>query len=82
MVMLSSWDVPAETDRNVDWARGAWNRVEPLTQGYYINTANADDAVRRVRESYGANFDRLVALKRKYDPANLFRLNANISPDV
>jgi hypothetical protein len=44
MVMLSSWDVPAETDRNVDWAHGAWNRAEPLTHGYYINTANADDA--------------------------------------
>jgi FAD/FMN-containing dehydrogenase len=34
----------------------------------------------RVREAYGANYERLLALKRKYDPANLFQLNANVNP--
>ena len=40
----------------------------------------SDDRPEKLRASYGANYDRLVELKRKYDPNNLFRLNANINP--
>ena len=44
-----------------------------------MNEFNVDDAS-RLRDTYGANFDRLVALKTRYDPGNLFRLNANVAP--
>ncbi len=61
------------------WVRTNWAKVEPHTFGFYVNEFNADDAA-RLRDTYGANFDRLVALKTKYDPGNLFRLNANVAP--
>jgi hypothetical protein len=80
VVLNTAWEGNADTDRNVAWAREAWRKLEPLTKGYYVNTANADDPQKRVRDSYGMNYDRLAALKRKYDPANLFHLNANIKP--
>ena len=56
-----------------------WRKLEHLTKGYYINTDTPDDE-RRLRETYGGNYERLVQIKTKYDPTNLFRLNANIKP--
>ena len=50
------------------------------TGGSYINFQTDDEDEARVRASYGANFDRLVAIKRRYDPANVFRSNRNVSP--
>ena len=60
--------------------RGIWPKLEPLTNGFYVNTGVSDDTQRRVRAAYGDNYPRLVALKKRYDPTNLFRLNANIKP--
>jgi len=80
IVLVNAWDDTTQTPKNVEWGRSAWKKIEPFTDGYYINTANADDAKKRVQESYGPNYERLVALKRKYDPTNLFHLNANIAP--
>ena len=60
--------------------RAAWKELEPLTKGFYTNLADADEPLAAYRENYGANFERLVALKAKYDPMNLFRLNANVPP--
>ena len=50
------------------------------TGGSYINFQTDDEDEARVRASYGANYDRLVAIKRRYDPANVFRSNRNVSP--
>lgn len=77
------WDDPhdqAESARNITWARKAWKTLEPLTDGFYVNTMAADDPHQRVRATYGANYPRLVALKDRYDPTNLFRRNANVAP--
>jgi FAD/FMN-containing dehydrogenase len=61
------------------WQRGAWKGIEPHTHGFYVNEFNADDAS-RLRETYGGNYQRLVDLKTRFDPNNLFRLNANVAP--
>ena len=87
------WNRPAKHDFIVDvsWlgsardeearkaARAIWTGVEPFTRGHYVNTV-PDASSQRVRATYGDNYPRLVALKEKYDPLNLFRLNANIKP--
>jgi FAD/FMN-containing dehydrogenase len=75
------WKVPAEdAARNSDWVRKVWAQVEPLTHGQYVNLAATDDREARVHAAYGDNYPRLTALKKRYDPGNLFRLNANIKP--
>jgi len=63
------------------WIRGAWQRFRPFsTGGNYINFQTTDEDPARVQATYGANFVRLVAVKSKYDPDNLFRVNRNVSP--
>jgi FAD/FMN-containing dehydrogenase len=64
-----------------DWVRGFWSALEPYHTGVYVNFL-MDEGEERVREAYGPDkYDRLKALKRHWDPANIFRLNQNISPD-
>ena len=64
-----------------EWARGLWTALQPHHQNVYVNFL-MEEGEDRVREAYGAGkYDRLKALKRKYDPDNFFRLNQNIPPD-
>jgi FAD/FMN-containing dehydrogenase len=68
-------------DEEREWARGFWSALEPFHTSVYVNFLG-EEGEERVREAYGAGkYDRLKALKRKYDPDNLFRLNQNIPPD-
>jgi FAD/FMN-containing dehydrogenase len=79
--VLSQWTDPADSARQIEWTRGFWSRVEPLISGSaYVNHLAADDRPEKVRASYGPNYERLVALKRKFDPKNMLRLNPNINP--
>ena len=78
MFVLAAWQDPAQSDSAGQWARGAWKFVEPHTHGFYVNEFNDDG--NRMKATYGVNYDRLVALKTKVDPNNLFRLNANVAP--
>jgi FAD/FMN-containing dehydrogenase len=65
----------------VQWVRDTWKRIQPFASGgLYVNEIGGDDGQDRVRQAYGPNFSRLAAIKAKYDPENLFRLNANIQP--
>jgi FAD/FMN-containing dehydrogenase len=78
------WD-PAEPDghRFLEWVRGAWERLRPFSTGRtYINFQTADEDDNRIRATYGTNYDRLVKIKQKYDPDNLFRSNRNIRPET
>jgi hypothetical protein len=64
-----------------DWVGEAWARVDPFTTGAnYVNFQTADEGEERIRASYGANFERLVEVKRRYDPHNMFRSNRNVRP--
>ena len=66
---------------NIDWrARRCYQTTEPfLKPGAYVNYLG-DECESRVMAAYGANYERLAALKKKYDPTNFFRLNQNIKP--
>jgi hypothetical protein len=75
----AGWDDPAENDAWISIMRSEWQRLEGLTQGFYINAA-IDMTPERFRSNFGGNFARLVALKDRYDPTNQFRLNANVPP--
>jgi FAD/FMN-containing dehydrogenase len=62
------------------WVRDFWSALEPWHQGVYVNFLG-DEGTGRVRQSYGAEkYDKLQALKQKYDPDNFFRINQNILP--
>jgi hypothetical protein len=80
LVILSAWDDPAENERNISWTRDFFRALEPeLSDGVYVNDLGEEGAD-RVRQSYGENYERLIELKTRYDPSNLFRLNQNITP--
>ena len=72
----------AQPERHRDWCRSAWSALRPATAGGgYVNHLT-DEGEDRTREAYGAQtWERLVAVKRRYDPANLFRMNQNVKPD-
>jgi FAD/FMN-containing dehydrogenase len=80
LAIWSGWPTSDGVDEKVAKMRAAWRELEPLTQGYYTNYAGSEKADARDRENFGPNLERLMALKAKYDPSNLFRLNANVLP--
>jgi len=76
------WEDPAKDDECIAWARNTLKATEPFaTGGVYVNFMT-DEEGERVKLAYGVNYDRLVGLKNKYDPTNLFRMNQNIRPTV
>jgi FAD/FMN-containing dehydrogenase len=78
--IIGMWASPAEHDSHVDWVRHLYSALQPYsTGGAYLNFLG-DEGQERVRAAYGGNYDRLLALKYKYDPTNFFRLNQNIRP--
>jgi hypothetical protein len=80
--VISQWTDPAEAADHIGWTRKFWTAVEPFSTGeVYVNHLDAEEAT-RIRGAYSRNYDRLVSLKNKYDPTNLFRLNQNIKPTV
>lgn len=80
LLVLRMWSDPAESETNIDWVRRCYRTAEPfLKGGGYVNYLG-DEGEARIRAAYGANYDRLAAIKKKYDPTNFFRLNQNIHP--
>jgi FAD/FMN-containing dehydrogenase len=83
MGVIGFWKVPGDgAERNTEWVRGAWKQLEPLTHGRYVNITSDPNDSHAHTAAYGDNYPRLAALKKRYDPSNLFRLNANIKPAV
>ena len=77
---VSIWSDPAADEVNIAWAREMYAVLRPFGMGgVYVNNLG-DEGPERVKAAYGENYDRLVALKRKFDPDNLFRLNQNVRP--
>ncbi|MEV5963735.1 FAD-binding oxidoreductase [Kribbella sp. NPDC051952] len=79
-VIAGMWPDPAQNEAGIEWVRSYYDDVAPHSEsGGYINFM-ADDDQSRIRDNYKGNYDRLVEVKRKYDPGNLFHLNQNIMP--
>ena len=74
------WDAAANDGKCIAWARDLIKALTPFSTGaVYVNFLTSDEED-RVKMAYGANLAKLVAVKKKYDPTNLFRMNANIRP--
>ena len=74
------WEDPAENEKQIEWSKSFFARLKPhLAEGVYLNFVG-DASQELVRAAYGPKYDRLVELKNKYDPTNLFSLNQNIRP--
>jgi FAD/FMN-containing dehydrogenase len=82
IVITGTWHGAADDERNVAWVRDYYDALRPYAQdGGYVNFMPAEDQD-RIRATYGSNYDRLLEVKRRYDPDNVFRLNQNIDPTV
>jgi FAD/FMN-containing dehydrogenase len=80
MNVHTRWQNPAQDRDCVQWARDLFDAAKPhATGGVYVNFLG-DDEADRLPGAYGANLARLAAIKAKYDPGNLFRVNQNIAP--
>jgi FAD/FMN-containing dehydrogenase len=78
---IGQWADGSQSATHIAWLRDIWSRVEPHLKGsVYLNHVAADDLPEKVRASFGDNYQRLRELKAKFDPTNLFRLNANVPP--
>jgi hypothetical protein len=72
---------PGKATELKHWGRQYWEAVHPFNlEGAYVNFMMPDEGASRVQASYGANYERLAAVKHRYDPENLFRVNQNIPP--
>jgi FAD/FMN-containing dehydrogenase len=80
LVLTAEWLDPADDEANIRWAKETFAALTPhMADAAYVNYLDTDD-LDRVRVAYGPNWERLVSLKRRYDPDNVFRLNQNIDP--
>jgi hypothetical protein len=79
-VIAGMWPDPGDNEKNVKWVKDYYAALQPhSTPGGYVNFMAEDDQG-RVKENYKGNYDRLVSIKRKYDPETLFHINQNIKP--
>jgi FAD/FMN-containing dehydrogenase len=84
MNFMGNWRDARETTRHVAWVREAWKRLSPHSTGaVYLNYLGREerDADSLARATFGANYGRLIQIKAKYDPTNLFRLNHSSKGD-
>ena len=81
MMTVVGWrqgvDDPTE---HIEQTRRYWKTLEPFTRGFYVNDMAREATSRDIHANYRGNYTKLAALKTKYDPTNLFRLNANVKP--
>ena len=79
MMAVAAWRTGQEPKAHIDATRKYWTTLEPFTRGFYVNDLAREASAPEINANWRGNYPRLVAIKKKYDPTNLFRLNANIS---
>ena len=77
--VVVSWNDGADPDSHIQYIRSYWSTIEKFTDGFYTNTGDYETQ-EDTNKNYRGNYERLVELKDRYDPGNLFRLNANVKP--
>jgi hypothetical protein len=81
MMAVTAWPMAGtESKPHMDAAREYWKALDPFTRGFYVNDLPGEVTAKDIDQNYRGNHARLAALKKKYDPTNLFRLNANVRP--
>lgn len=81
--IVAVWIDAAQSEAHIAWVRRLWQAIQPFSTGSaYVNFMGdeADEGRSRIQAAYGQNYDRLAAVKQRYDPTNFFRLNHNILP--
>jgi FAD/FMN-containing dehydrogenase len=81
MLWFVSWPLSDSPTEHIAYVRESWKALEPYTDGWYSNEVHNETAA-VVNANYQGNYPRLMELKKRYDPGNLFRLNANITPSA
>ena len=85
LVIFTAWEDPGESEVHIKWARDLWAALEPYsTGGVYVNDIGreSEEGAEQIQSAFGAAYPRLLELKNKYDPTNLFRHNQNIRPTL
>ena len=81
LLIASVWTDPPESEANIAWSRETFAAMRPhFGTGRWLNYLGDDQAEGAIRAAYGANYQRLREVKRRYDPDNVFHLNHNIVP--
>jgi len=78
MMLWDHWKERSYNEQGRAMVRAFWDNLAPFIDGYYVNLNDTDP--KETDRNYGPNFARLAELKQRFDPLNLFRLNANIKP--
>src|ERR1700737_26585 len=82
LVILAQWVDPGESQRHIGWARGLADSMRPFSSGAYFLNFLGEEGEDTIKAAYGPNYERLMAIKKKYDPKNFFCMNQNIKPEV
>jgi hypothetical protein len=81
-MIWSNWESPSDSAKNIQWTRECWSAMRPFLMSSSYGNYVSDEGDAIAREAYGPNYDRLITLKNRYDPTNLFRMNHNIKPTL
>jgi FAD/FMN-containing dehydrogenase len=81
LMVVSEWLDPKDDEKNIAWTRETYDALRPhMARERYVNYTSEDETESTVAQAYGANYERLVAVKNRFDPTNVFRLNQNVRP--
>jgi len=79
--IAASWEQAQDDAANIEWARAAWRDLRRFSAGgTYVNFLTDEEGDERIHAVYGKHYDRLVEIRTRWDPGNLFRTNKNIAP--
>ena len=82
LIFLAQWTEPGESQLHIEWARTSADSIRPFSSdSYYLNYLG-EESEDTIKAAFGPNYERLMAVKKKYDPENFFSLNQNIKPQA